>query len=224
MPESRDASRVAAIVLAAGQSIRMGESKLLALLEGRPLVQRALDSVLRSTASEVVVVLGPEAARVTGTIDLGRARAVVNPNFREGISTSIRAGIRAAAPSAEAYLMVLGDQPFVSTQTLERLIRAWRQGDAHLVIPRFDGRRGNPVLVDRSLTAALDSLAGDQGFRVLFNRHEHQILDLDVEDAGVLLDVDTAEQLHTLRTKLNEGLQLQEAIRQTVAEGGAAKP
>ncbi len=213
---ARTAPWVSAIVLAAGVSRRMGASKPLASLFGRPLLEHVVENLAGSRVREVVVVLGHASDRVQREVDLGSARVVVNADYREGMSTSIRAGLRAADPSAGAYLMVLGDQPFVAAATVDALVVAWVRHPTPIVIPTFRARRGNPVLVDRVLVAAMDSVTGDRGFRALFGSRARDILEVPVKDPGILFDVDTAEDVRSLEAKVAEGLTLRAALTELV--------
>ncbi len=213
---ARTAPRVSAIVLAAGVSRRMGAPKPLVNLFGRPLLEHVLENLAGSRVREVVVVLGHESDRVQREADLGSARVVVNADYREGMSASIRAGLRAADPSAGAYLMVLGDQPFVAPATVDALVEAWARRPTPLAIPTFRARRGNPVLVDRVLVAAMDSVTGDRGFRALFGSRARDILEVPVKDPGILFDVDTAEDVRSLEAKVAEGLTLRAALTELV--------
>ena len=198
-------SAVSAIVLAAGESARMGRPKPLVPLAGRPLLSHVLSSVRGSRVAEVVVVLGHEAERVRREVPLDGARVIVNPRFAEGMSTSIRAGVRAAAPASRAFLLVLGDEPLVASATLDALIDRWTVTGAKILIPTFHGTRGNPVLLDRSLAAEVEAIAGDQGCRAMFPDHADEIAEVAVEDPGVLIDVDTEEQVARVDAALESG-------------------
>jgi molybdenum cofactor cytidylyltransferase len=186
---------ISAIVLAAGSSSRMGENKLLVPLSGRPLLEHVLANVRRSTAEDVVVVLGDSADRVRRSVSLDGARAIVNDAYSDGMSSSLRAGIGAADPRADAFLIVLADQPFVTPSTIDILLNRRQRSREKILIPTYRGRRGNPVLVDRSLSDEMRSITGDQGCRAIFGHHADQILEVAVDDPGILIDLDTPEQL-----------------------------
>jgi xanthine dehydrogenase accessory factor len=190
---------ISAIVLSAGTSSRMAEPKARADLDGRPLLAHVLDAVRASRADDLVVVLGPEADRVREAASLDGVTVAVNPAYRDGMSTSIRAGLRAARPDARAFLIVLGDQPFVSAATIDELIAAHARSHAKILIPTFQGVRGNPVLVDRALSPHMESIVGDQGCRAIFGEHAADILEVPVEDPGILIDLDTPEELARAR-------------------------
>lgn len=168
----------------------MGAVKQLLPLNGRPLLQHVLDTVQASQADDVIVVLGHAADRIQQQIQFNGARVVVNENHASGMGTSLKAGLGAMNPDAEAVLVVLADQPFVKPATLDRLIAEHRASNAHVVIPTYRGFRGNPVLIDRSLFPEMMSLNGDVGCRAIFGNHLERVVKLPLDDAGVLVDID----------------------------------
>ena len=203
---------ISAIVLAAGNSSRMGEPKALVSIGGQPLLRRVLAAVRASPARDVVVVLGHEAERVRDEVSLDGTRIVVNSAFAEGMSTSIRAGLAAADSRAEGYLIVLGDQPFVAPTTMEALINARSTSNAKIMIPTFRGVRGNPVLVDRSLAGEVAAVTGDQGCRAIFGHHGAEILEVAVDDPGILVDIDTPSQAERAGRALASGDPLESLV------------
>lgn len=204
---------ISAVVLAAGTSSRMGRSKALEPLGGRPLLQHVIDSVKASAVGQVIVVLGHESDRVRREVPMDGATVVVNPDFREGMSTSLRAGIRELDPKAEAFFVLLGDQPLLAPASLDTLASRRAESGAKILIPTFAGRRGNPALIDRSLSAEVEAIKGDLGCRAIFGDHPNDIVEVPVNDPGVLLDVDTPEQLERIRTALAHGESLASVAR-----------
>ncbi len=130
---------------------------------------------------------------------------MVNPDYAEGMSTSMQAGLRALPPATEAAMIVLADQPFVASRTLDLLIDEYRRMRPSVVIPTFNGLRGNPVIVDRSLFAELMGIRGDVGGRAIFEDHAESILKVPVDDRGVVTDIDTMEDLERASSEGNEG-------------------
>lgn len=208
--------RVPAIVLAAGASSRMGRPKLTLTIDGKTLLAHTLAAVRTSSVSEVVVVLGADADRLLPSVPTEGVRIVVNSAYREGMSGSIRLGLRNAATSADAYLIVLGDEPFVSAKTMDRLIDTWRTGGPQAIIPTFRGRRGHPILVDRRLAPRIETVTGDTGYRILFQTTG--VLEVPVEDPGILVDLDTPEDVEALSRALESGRSLAEALTDYVEE------
>ena len=197
---ARDATagpRVAAIVLAAGRASRMGRNKLIAELDGEPIVRRTVAAVLASRARPVVVVTGHEAAAVRDALVGLDVVFVHNPSYADGMSTSLRAGLLAVGP-ADAALICLGDMPRLAGHHLDAVIAA-HQGDETIVVPTFERKRGNPVLWPRRYFAEMAALAGDVGARALIERHAEHVLLLPIDDPAILVDVDTPAALAALR-------------------------
>jgi molybdenum cofactor cytidylyltransferase len=182
---------VAALVLAAGRSSRAGGSKLLAMLDGKPLLRHAVDAALASRAASVTVVTGHAADAVAAALAGSGARLVHNPRFAEGLSTSLATGI--GAIDADGALVVLADMPRVTAATIDRLIAAFEAG-AEIVVPTNGGRRGNPVLWHRRYFGELATLSGDTGARALIERHAASATFIEI-GPEVALDLDTPEDI-----------------------------
>ncbi len=191
---------ISAIVLAAGQATRFGQSKQLMRLADKPLLEHVLDYVNASRVDDVIVVLGAYADEIRSQVHLGRARVVLNPDYAEGMSTSIRAGLSAQREGTEAAMIVLGDQPFVAPRTLDSLIDEYRRTQPAVVIPTYKGLRGNPVVVDKRLFPEMMELRGDIGCRAIFGGHAGSIAKLAVDDRGIVTDIDTMEDFARLGT------------------------
>ena len=183
---------ISAIVLAAGQAARFGRCKQVQPLGGKTILDHVLDTLRASKVDDIVVVLGAHADEIRQRVEI-RERIVMNADFASGMSSSIHTGLRALSESAEAALIVLGDQPFVTPRTIDTLIDEYCRTRARAVIPTWNGLRGNPVLVDRSLFAEMLNIRGDVGFRAIFGEHAESIVKVPVDDRGVLLDIDTSE-------------------------------
>jgi molybdenum cofactor cytidylyltransferase len=196
----REATRVAAIVLAAGMSRRMGTPKQLLRLGGKSLLERTLDSVRGSGVDEIVLVLGASADEVRHHLVTDGLRVVVNPEFQQGMGTSLRTGLPAVGASTQGALIVLADQPFVRSSTMDQMIAYWRHSHPQILLPLYRGFRGNPVLLDRSVFPELMSLTGDIGCRAIFGSHTESIHRLAVDDVGILLDIDSAEDWERLNS------------------------
>ena len=191
------APAIAAIVLSAGQSRRMGaRNKLLAEIDGTPMVLRAVDAALASQAGPVIVVTGHEHDEVEAAL---AGRDVVfahNPDFAEGISTSLKAGLDAVPDGADGAVICLGDMPLVSAGLLDRLIAAYNPTEGRaIVVPTRDGKRGNPVLWDRRFFAEMRQVAGDVGARHLIGDYAELVAEVETEDSAVLTDIDTPDAL-----------------------------
>jgi len=184
---------VAAVLLAAGGSRRMGQSKQLLPIDGQPMVRRVAQTVCQAGLAQVVAVVGAEGERVARALAGLDLEIVHNQAWARGMSTSVRAGMEALRPEIEAALLVLADQPGLTLEALQALVEAYRATRAPMVAPYYRGRRGNPVLFARSLFADLGQVEGDQGGRALLVRHEQEVVRVDLDDAAILLDVDTRQ-------------------------------
>ncbi len=191
--------RVAGILLAAGRSRRFtGGCKQLLDFRGEPLVRRAARTALASRLSEVVAVTGHAAGAVGGALAGLGLRLVENPDFAQGKSTSIRAGLAALAPAIDAALFLPADQPLLRTASIDRLLDAFAETGGPIVTAACGERRGAPVLFHRSLFAELERLAGDTGGRRLLPRHTGEVISVQVDRPEELADIDTEEDARRL--------------------------
>ncbi|MBM3570665.1 MAG: 4-diphosphocytidyl-2C-methyl-D-erythritol kinase, partial [Alphaproteobacteria bacterium] len=197
------APRIAAIVLAAGRSTRMGQrNKLLEEIDGRPLVARVVDRVLQSQARPVVVVTGHQGERVRAALAGREVTLVDNPDFAAGLSTSLRRGLAALPAEIDGAAICLGDMPETSGGEIDRLIAAFAPGDGRAIcVPTHDSRRGNPVLWSRRFFAAMSALGGDVGAKALLDDYADQVCEVAMGGAGVLVDLDTPEALAAFRSR-----------------------
>jgi molybdenum cofactor cytidylyltransferase len=200
-PETEGNSRVAAIVLAAGRSTRMGgPNKLLAELDGKKLVRIATEQALASKASEVIVVTGHQAELVEQALQGLKVRFVRNPNFAGGLASSVKAGIAAVPENCDGAVICLGDMPLIDADLIDRLIDSFAPGRGNLiVVPVSEGRRGNPVLWSRRFFGELMTLDGDIGARHLIAKHGEVVAEVPVDGDGAFLDIDTPQALEAAR-------------------------
>jgi len=184
--------RIAALVLAAGQSRRMGSNKLIADIAGEPMVARTVDAALASKASPVVVVTGHQSDRVRAALAGRKVIFAHNERYAEGLSTSLRTGLDALPADIDGAIVCLGDMPSVTASHLDRLIAAFDpDGGAAICVPSFNGKRGNPVLWAKAYFPEMREVAGDVGARHLIGAHGDEIREVAMPDTGVLEDLDT---------------------------------
>lgn len=182
---------ICGIVLAAGTSSRLGAPKQVLDLRGKPLLQHVIDAVCSSSLDQAIVVLGHASDIVEAAIELcDKARAVINEHYLQGQSTSLRTGLVAAHPSCDAAAILLGDQPGVTVELIDRVLDRFRSTSASVVRPTFQGIPGHPVVMRRAAWASAMGATGDAGLR--------QVLDgLDVEELELAIppmrDIDTTE-------------------------------
>ncbi len=194
---------VGAVLLAAGGSSRYGQPKQLLEWKGRPLVAHLAD-VIWMAGVEPLVVVGAEAETVSAALKGRPVRVLRNYGWREGLSSSVRLGLAALAPEVEAALFLQVDQPLVSPSFLQALVKRWRETEAGIVVPTWEGRRGSPVLFDRSLFAELAEVSGDAGGRQLLETHAGRIEPHPVADPRLLTDVDRPEAYEKLRAEAEQ--------------------
>ncbi|MDW8058528.1 MAG: nucleotidyltransferase family protein [Thermomicrobium sp.] len=192
-------SRIAAVVLAAGFSRRLGVAKQFVDLCGKPALQHVLDALRHTGFEPLILVVNPEVTRALAGLDTTGYRVVVNEQAAEGQSSSVRAAIAALPPDSDAVVFVLGDQPFVDRSTIERLIELFERTGAPIVRPRYADGPGNPVLIARPLFEELAALTGDTGARPLFQRHADELVECDCTDRSAPLDLDTPEDVERAR-------------------------
>jgi molybdenum cofactor cytidylyltransferase len=192
---------VTAIILAAGRSTRMGgPNKLLAELDGKPLVRIVTEQALASKARDVIVVTGHQAAMVEAALKGLGVKFVRNPSFAEGLASSVKAGIAAVAGEVDGAVVCLGDMPMISAQLIDHLIEAFAPDRGNLItVPVSDGRRGNPVLWSRRFFNELMTLDGDVGARHLIAKHGEAVAEVPVEGHAAFLDIDTPQALEAAR-------------------------
>ncbi len=189
---------IAGIVLAAGTSSRLGRPKQLLLLKERPLTQHVIDAAIAAGLRDVIVILGHQAEDVRAGLDLRPpARAVVNPDYEQGQSSSLRAGLRAAGPEIRAVLILLGDQPGISSAAIRAVVTAYERTGAPMVRAAYGDEPGHPVLFDRSVWPELEALEGDRGARDLLSAHPDRVVNVALEGRRPL-DVDSWDDFERL--------------------------
>lgn len=193
-PAKPRAVRVDAVVLAAGRSSRMGgPNKLMALFDGRPLVRRTAEIARASRAGDVIVVTGHQGERVAAALGGLAIRRVHNPDFASGLAGSLKSGVRALSPEADGALIMLGDMPGIGAADLDKLISAFaRSGGTAIVRATYDGKRGNPVILPKSLFPEVMKLEGDTGARHIVESEGNPVIDVEI-GSGASIDVDTPE-------------------------------
>ena len=192
--------RIAALILAAGRSTRMGANKLLEILHEKPLVRHVADAARASHASSLVIVTGHEREKLVKALSDIDARFVENPLYAEGLSTSLKAGLAAIPQDCDGAIILLGDMPLVTPEIINALIVAAPNDTSKLAaVPVYHGEWGNPVLLMRGAFADVSALEGDAGARKYLSAHKARVVEVPVEDQAILLDLDTPEALARAR-------------------------
>lgn len=209
-PQPRDkdaaekAKRIAAVVLAAGRSTRMGAvNKLIADIGGKPLVRIAVEQALASRARPVIVVTGHQREKVEAALKGLGVTFAHNPDFVEGLGTSLRAGIGAVPETADGAIVCLGDMPQVDARLIDKLLAAFDpERGALVVVPTNDGRRGNPVVWSRRFFDDLMNVQGDIGARHLIGAYAEAVAEVPVDSQAAMTDVDTPESLSSVKAEI----------------------
>ncbi|WP_417318440.1 nucleotidyltransferase family protein [Emcibacter sp.] len=187
---------MAAIVLAAGQSRRMGEqNKLLLPFGNSAILGTVLDNLLAVGLGEIYLVTGHEAEKVQEAVAGQNIRIIHNPDYALGLSSSLKAGIAALSEATEAAMICLGDMPGVTAEDYRKLVEAWAPGK--IIVPVQDGRQGNPVIFDRKYFSEIMEFQGDRGAKTLLVKYRDQLVTVPCGHEGIFRDVDTPEDYHS---------------------------
>lgn len=184
---------ISAIILAAGESKRMGESKLLLKWREASIFEDTVDNYLASAVNEVNVILGNRATEMEKIIGDRSVTVAINPAYTKGMSTSIVIGINVMSPRTQGIMLALADQPSITSQTIDKLIQVFQQRKKGIILPTYHGQRGNPVIFDIKYRNELLALQGDIGGREIVHRHYDDVQEVSVDNRGVLIDIDTPE-------------------------------
>jgi molybdenum cofactor cytidylyltransferase len=184
---------ISAILLAAGQSKRMGELKQLMPFGQSTIVEQAVDNLLGSAVDEVIVVVGYKAEDVTKAIAAKSIKLVINPDYEQGMSTSIIAGLKLVRGKVQGVMLAMGDQPLVDSQTINRLIEEFYNHDKGIAVPTYQGRRGHPIIFAIKYKKQLLKLRGDVGGRQIIKDHPDDVLEVAVDSESIVADFDTTD-------------------------------
>ena len=188
---------VSAILLAAGESKRMGKPKLLLPFGSSTILEQAIDNLLNSRVDEVIVVVGDRAQEIIKQIANRPVKVAINPVYHEGMGTSIASGLSLIDNRALAVMLVLADQPLIDSETINKLIEAFFSHDKGIVIPAYKGRQGHPIIFSTKYKEELLGLKGDVGGRQIIREHPDDILEVAVSSQSINIDIDTADNYHS---------------------------
>ena len=186
---------ISLIVLAAGKSTRMKENKLLLRVDGDTLIERVVKAAKGSSADEVVVVLGYEAAKIKERIAKLDCRLVANDNYPRGQSESVKVGMSAVSNNAEAVMILPADVALIDSQSIDRVVEEYRSSRNGIVIASHEQQSGHPILIDKVLFREVSEICEDtEGLKNVINRHRAEIKYVEVGTKNVLIDIDTKEE------------------------------
>jgi molybdenum cofactor cytidylyltransferase len=194
---------IAALILAAGQSRRMGDrNKLLEEIDGKALAVSVADAARSSKARPIIVVTGFESERIETALTGHDMIFTHNPDYAQGMSTSLRRGLDTLPSDIQGVVVCLGDMPHLKAHHINRLIDAFDPVTRPICVPVAGGKRGNPVLWGRQFFEELKAVDGDTGGRDVIHRHQDKVRSVAIEDEAVLLDIDSPEELEKARTNI----------------------
>jgi molybdenum cofactor cytidylyltransferase len=195
---------VSAIVLAAGESKRLGRPKLLLPLGNSTILEQTIDNLLSSKVSEVVVVVGYSSEEMTRIIVDRPVKIAVNPIYKRGMSTSIITGLNLVNNKSDAIMIMLADQPFIGSRIINKLIREFIDNNKGIVFPTYQSNQGHPVIFATKYKAELLKLEGDVGAREIIKKHANDILEIAVNSESVYVDIDTVSDYYRALKSLSK--------------------
>ncbi len=194
---------LAAIILAAGESKRMGLPKMLLDFAGKTMIERVIDNVICPEIENVIVVLGAYSEEIKKKLETQAITFCYNENYKEGMLTSVQCGIRSVPPDTEAVLVFQGDQPFIKKSIIAELTKAWMLSEKGIIMPVYEGKRGHPLLIDKRYFGVIDTLDSSEGLRALAKLYPEDVLTVETAVPGILRDFDTIEDYNELYYKSN---------------------
>jgi molybdenum cofactor cytidylyltransferase len=199
-------TQTAGIILAAGASVRFGQPKQLIWLGDKYLVEWVLDAALTSRLHTVVLVLGHEQETILQALgsktDLPGVKVVINPNYHDGQSTSLKTGLFSVRQNFESVMFLLGDQPMIKTDIIDHMLDQFRQSEKDLCVPVYKNKRGNPTIFRKPLYDELMQLGGDIGARDIIRKNLDRTHFLEIDDPLCFFDIDTPRDLEYLLTRI----------------------
>jgi molybdenum cofactor cytidylyltransferase len=194
-------NRIAAIILAAGYSSRMGTLKPLLKLGDKTILERVIRLFRDGGVEDVIVVVGHGAEQIIPIVHDCRARPVMNAQFEQGMFSSVQAGVNALKPDSEAFFVLPVDIPLVRTQTIRDLLENCQRGNSKILFPAYQGRRGHPPLISACYRNEILSYSGDDGLRGFFREHDRDSKRVEVDDEMILFDLDNPADYEALRAR-----------------------
>jgi len=196
---------IVGIILSAGESKRMGTPKQLLPWGQSIILQQVIDNASASRLGKILLVLGHRADDIAGKIKvLSKISIVINQDFKAGMSSSVKCGISHTPEDAEAFMLLLGDQPFIGSGIINQLIDYYQTGKHGIIVPVYDGQRGHPVIFDARYKQELLAIS-DQGAKEVTERHNRDIFEVHVDSADVLADIDTPQDYENARGQAEKG-------------------
>jgi molybdenum cofactor cytidylyltransferase len=188
-----------ALILAAGESKRMGRSKQLLPFENKTILETVIDHITQSAVDQILTVLGAQHKEIEKVIKDLPVKSVYNPNFKEGMLSSAQKGFVSIPEKAEAVLVFLGDQPRIPSSVIDQVITAYHSSEKGIVVPVYDKNRGHPVLISTKYREEVTHLDPEIGLRELIHNHPEDILEVQVDTSAIIEDIDTPDDYKNLK-------------------------
>lgn len=185
---------ISAIILAAGESRRMGFPKMLLSFNEQTMIERVIANVYGSKVKNILVVLGEENPEITEILKNSPARYCYNTDYKDGMLSSVKCGFKNIPANSDAILVFQGDQPFITSASIDMVIEAWLSFERGLVIPVFNHKRGHPLLIDRKYRNEIQKIDPTTGLNSLLRKYPEDILEVETSEPGILKDFDTYEE------------------------------
>jgi molybdenum cofactor cytidylyltransferase len=184
-------SKIWSIILAAGESKRMGQAKMLLNINGKTMIEQVINNVTCSDTDNTLVVLGAYQDLLVNLVKKSGVKYCINENYKDGMLSSIQCGFNKLPPDYEAALIFQGDQPLIPPPVINIIIAAYKSSDKGIVIPIHDRKRGHPILIDKKYGAEIAKLDTSKGLRSLSYKFSDDVLEVETNDPGILRDFDT---------------------------------
>lgn len=186
--------KIMAIILAGGESKRMGTPKMILPFMGKTMLGKVIENVTGSAVDSTLVVLGSENEKITSIVESSPVKYCYNYNYKEGMLSSVICGIRNLPDKTDATLIFQGDQPLIPPIVADMVIEAYLSSDKGIVMPLFRGKRGHPLLIDMKYRDEIEKLNPGKGLRSLSEKFNEDILEVETNEPGILKDFDTFEE------------------------------
>jgi molybdenum cofactor cytidylyltransferase len=186
---------IAAVVLSAGESSRMGRPKALLPIDGQTFIERIVGALKRTAVGKIVIVIGHNAAELKPRIEHLPAEILINPDYKSGQLSSLQVAVRSLQNNVkcDGMLVHLVDHPYLDASLVDEMIRRFYESKKRIIVPRYHGKRGHPVLFSRALFGELLDAPMDQGAKAVVNAHGNETLEIDTDEKGITVDIDTPE-------------------------------
>jgi molybdenum cofactor cytidylyltransferase len=184
-------SKIWSIILAAGESKRMGQAKMLLNINGKIMIEQVINNVTCSDTDNTLVVLGAYQDLLVDLVKKSGVKYCINENYKDGMLSSIQCGFNNLPPDYEAALIFQGDQPLIQPPVINLVIKAYKSSNKGIVIPIYKGKRGHPILIDKKYGAEIAKLEPSEGLRSLSYKYPDDVFEVETDDPGILKDFDT---------------------------------